>query len=376
MEWLALLIPTAAALWLHHADSRRFPAYKAAFLLFPCAILIPLVMLGAGRSLCVDVEWHGGWVVEARYFEDWNEYIHKTCTETTTDSEGRMSTRTYDCSYVDYHSEYWELEDCNGYVVAITQSDYAALVQKLGGAVFRDMHRYYHTNDGDQYAAVWTSTYEKQPVVTKHWYENRILGSRHTLNRFPPVPEGSAIYEYPEQMHALRDTPILGSDPQLQQATKLLSLYNAELGPSRQARIWVCLFDSTDRQLGLLQEAHWQGANKNEFVVCLGVSQEKVAWCHSFCWAPVGNTSNDLLKVKARDLALNATSWDLIQFVADLAPLVEAHFVRKSSKELQYLTTDNYGFWSYAAVYLAVIAVSGVSGAMCFSKELPCSRHW
>ena len=66
-----------------------------------------------------DTEYLGGWATEVRYYEDWNEYIHRTCTRSVSCGKNCTRTVSYDCSYVSYHPQYWEMRNSNGSSVRI-----------------------------------------------------------------------------------------------------------------------------------------------------------------------------------------------------------------------------------------------------------------
>jgi len=129
MEWLAIIIPllVVGGLWVF---------YKAEITIVE-ALVPPIIIAGlillfnflAEKNLTASEEYWTGYIVDTRYYEDWNEYIQQTCTETYacgSDANGNTTycTRTYDCSYVDYHSEYWQMNDNNGISFRISKSKY------------------------------------------------------------------------------------------------------------------------------------------------------------------------------------------------------------------------------------------------------------
>src|SRR5574343_342712 len=104
-----LLIPAIAAVVYYYMFRLK---YNLLFYFIPLALsllTIWIVSATAEYSQTVDKEYWGSVVMEAHYEEPWDEYISKTCTESYAcgkDSKGNTQycTRTYDCSYVDYHS--------------------------------------------------------------------------------------------------------------------------------------------------------------------------------------------------------------------------------------------------------------------------------
>ena len=59
-----------------------------------------------------DTEYWGGYAVKIRHYDEWDEWIDRTCTRMVavgTDKEGNTiyEEEEYDCSYRQYHPEYW-----------------------------------------------------------------------------------------------------------------------------------------------------------------------------------------------------------------------------------------------------------------------------
>lgn len=160
--WFALFWPFLAILILVALPElrRRMVPWEYALPWVPCLIMIPLGYTIGESIQTRDVERWAGYATEVRYYEDWNEYIHQTCTRSYpcgTDSKGQTTycTETYDCSYVDYHPEYWELRSTTG-TYKLSQEEYYQFMSRWGGRqVFVDLHRNYHTDDGDMYKVVW-----------------------------------------------------------------------------------------------------------------------------------------------------------------------------------------------------------------------------
>jgi len=361
LEWAAVLLPALVGLVLHWIFPRKVLWYEAVLPIVPALLIIPLVKCSAEAVQVRDYERRGGWVVEARYFEAWNEYHIQVCTET--DSKGNTTVR--DCSYVEWHSPYWELEDSNGYVLPITQPQFDTLQQRFGNRVFRDMHRAYHTQDGDQYATCWTGNAAAfQPVFTEHSYENRIQAT-HGVVDFPEISPQQAktlgLYEFPKLRDPFNDPAILGKAAGVEQADQYLQQQNAKLGRGKQVRFWILLFHNKPRSVGYDQESYWRGGNKNEVVVTIGLDKQgKPAWCHPFCWAPDGNTSNDAMKIEIRDFVEQQKVFDPLKTAEFVVASAIDKFQRKQFKEFAYLTVD-MPTWAHVLVWvLTVLSTVGM----------------
>lgn len=363
MEWFAILIPTIVCLILGFGFKRHVVWWEVFLPMLPVFIIVPFIKFSAEYSLVNDYERHGGWVVEARYFEDWNEYISKTCTREVGSGKNK-TTETYDCSYVEYHPPIWEVEDSNGYVKEINEGQFINLTNKFNNRHFVDLNRHYYTNDGDEYITRWQGNQESfQPFVTEHRYENRVQATHGVIN-FPPISKKEArnlgLYDYPELKDCFYDPVVLGDCQDKQEADKILQTQNAKLGARKQVRFWVLIFHDKPREIGFDQESYWIGGNKNEIVVSIGLdSTNKVMWCHPFCWSPDGYANNDVMRINIRDYVEKQKEIKLVDTANFIVEEALDKFQRKHFKEFSYLAVDT-PTWAYWVIYILTIISTGV----------------
>ena len=100
--WGAILIPLIVAFLLY-----RFYSHKTVWweFLLPLGVSIVCIFSMKGIIEIAQVsskEYWGSFVQRIEYYEDWNEYIHKTCTRSYRCGKSTCFT-TYDCSYVQYY---------------------------------------------------------------------------------------------------------------------------------------------------------------------------------------------------------------------------------------------------------------------------------
>jgi hypothetical protein len=303
-----------------------------------------------------DMEIWNGWVTEARYYEDWNEYIHQTCYYTTCSGSGKdqtCTTHSYDCSYVDYHPERWEITESNGAEFEVDKKTYDYLVRlfiPLGSRpTFVDLRRNYHTNDGDMYKAVWPGTDGTiEPVNMPYSYENRVQASRSVFN-YQHISDQEAqklgLFAYP-RVGLFNYPSVLGDcGPETKEANELLRFHNAKLGKQKQLRMWVLCTASADPGFGQLQESYWVGGNKNEVVVILGQG-----WTHVFSW-----TDNKSPIIEIRDFASQSNS--LLMTVNFMADKLGREFQRKHFREFSYLTVET-PTWCIVTTFILTLMVN------------------
>lgn len=369
MEWFALLIPVISIPLMRILFPHKVVWWELFLPILPPLLLIPIIKFSAETAITNDYERWGGWAIEVRYYEDWNEYIHKTCTRQVsdgTDSKGnpKYKTETYDCSYVDYHPEYWELLGSNGEQWQISKSEYNKIKAKFGNNTFVDMRRYYHTNDGDMYKSIWSGKDDSFiPIFSEHRYRNKVQASRGVFEYKQIDKETKALlHKFPNLPDKFNDPPILGQHNQ-PAADKLLQYYNAKLGARYQIRYWILLFKNQPRSIGLEQEALWKGGNKNEFVLCINTdSTNKPTWCHGFCWSPDGYAGNDIMKIEMRDFVESQEFLDLIPVVEKMVEETGQNWKRKQFAEFEYLKVD-LPSWVIVLIYILTMLTTG---GVCF----------
>lgn len=367
MVWGAILIPIITAVILFYNFKHRTKWWEFLIPFAASVVFIFIAKFTVEKVGTTDTEYWGGWAVNVVYLEDWNEYIHQTCTRSYTDSSGNTQTETYDCSYVQYHPPQWFVMDSNGIRVNITQKEYGNLRNKLGNQVFIDLHRNYHTDDGDKYQCSFnykTDPPEKLiPVTTVHRYENRVQAAT-SLYDFKDVSDEEkkkyGIKEYPKPDQYYCSSIIGGNYPSVR---RKLDYFNARYGAMKQIRVWLLIFRDQPKDAGLLQEQYWKGANKNEFVICVGLDkQNNFQWGHVFSWTPIKETVFSTRDWMYENLDKEKIGpEDLENFVDYTTGILLERFKRMEFAEFDYLKVKP-PWWAVLIVYILVTVLNvGIS---------------
>jgi hypothetical protein len=362
--WGAIAVPILTAVVLLTWFRHKTVWWEFLVPLLVSIVCIALFKYTTEKVQTSDTEFWGGWATHAEYFERWNERVPcshtKYCSETCRDSDGK----TYSCSKpcgkqhaydVDDHPARWVLYDSNGESQSIGSGAFEGFAGKWHSRTFVDLHRNYHTVDGDKYVATWDKDEATfVAVTTQHTYENRVQAATSIFN-FPEVdPKLWKLYEYPG-IGTYDQVAILGaSGPQTKEADALLRRWNAKLGRSKQVKMFILQFgpDST-LETGLAQENYWKGGNKNEFILALGADRSgKVTWAHVISW-----TEQDRLKIDVREYALHQDTLDLVDLVNYMGPEIQKNFERKAFADFSYLTVEPPG-WAIALSYILTLLVN------------------
>ena len=115
-------------------------------------------------------------------------------------------------------------------------------------------------------------------------------------------------------------------------------------------RLYILLFDA-DKGVGISeqQRAYWQGGNKNEFVVCIGLnSNEKIEWARTFSW-----TDEQIKEVETSQWLMHQHNLDWIAF-HDWLKFHLKDWKRKEFKDFDYINITLPMWQLFAIISISV----------------------
>jgi hypothetical protein len=357
--WIAAIIPIVAAVWLYVQHKKAMAFWE---FLLPFAASVVFILLAKALVQTVqtsDTEYWGGWAVRAEYYEPWNERV--SCSHAKYDKDGKFE--GYEHSYdVDYHPAFWQIVDSNGIEVRIDSGNFEALSRRWNSRQFVDLRRNYHTEDGDKYVATFPGDDALlEPITTMHRWENRVQAS-NSVFRYPNVDSKTQLqyklFQYPKLNGYLQQSILGDGGPTLGGANRRLEVLNARMGRDKKLRMYILVFKNQPMQASIEQEALWQGGNKNEFVLTIGVDNDyKVQWARAISWTPV-----ESLKVEAREFIGETFTdkdqpLDLHVVVDWMATSLGSQWQKKDFREYDYLAVEP-PTWAVVLVFILTIAVN------------------
>ena len=302
------------------------------------SLIVRLIMVSYNNT---DTEYLGDYITKVRHYDDWDEWVHRTCTRTVKSGKTTI-TKTYDCSYRQYHPERWSYFDQDGEEHWLFyEEEFDEIVRRFGTKmIFVDMHRRYYTDDGDAQEYRWNGSEKTAwPVTHSHTYKNKLQNSRSIFN-FEEIDKEYAdsvgLYDYPP-IEMYDQNPILSHTIKLPKNQEdALRYTNGFYGKKYQFRVFVLLFENKDIEISEKQRSYWKGGNKNELVVCLGVKDNKVDWCNAFSWCdvPTIDVKTETYFIQNDTLDLKAYS-DLLRESLD-----NGEWVRKNFEDFSYLKPE------------------------------------
>lgn len=237
-----------------------------------------------------STEYLSGYVTSVTHHFAWVE--RREITETKYDSEGKSYT-VKRIEHIKHPDEYfWALN--TGKSFTITSNAFHRMCKRWGTEIERIS--VYHPNcvsGGDGEACYWDGDeYNTQTVTYTHRYYNPVKNSNSVfrgqrISRIEAKKLG--LFDYPKTSGWEQDVLLVSKGVKhrsdYDEAAYELKHLNAFCGLRNEIHVFIILFPaSAGVGIALKQRDYWEGCNKNEFVVCLGIEGDKVEWCHTLSW--------------------------------------------------------------------------------------------
>ena len=350
MEIFIFLIPVITVSVLVLKFRKETAYWEYLLVVIPSLLLFFITKQVMIYTNSCDTEYLGDLVDNITYYEDWDETVMVTHTRRVpcgTDSKGHIkyTTQTYTVPERRYHPERYEYKTITGNTTSVNRKEFKVIISKLNvSPVFKDMHRKYRSKDGDAYVYTWNRTRENSyPITTTHFYTNKVKASSYSIFKYSDMSDkeikDAGLYEYPDiQIYDQR--PILGYTATYEEEHAVRYL-NGYRGPKNQFRMYILCFDNPSLEVAEKQKAYWQGGNKNELVVCLGVKGDSVMWSNPFSWC-----DEPWIETKIRDYFIKNPHINFKEFAEFVDVNIDTNWKRKSFDDFDYIsiscTTGEY----------------------------------
>jgi len=368
ITWIFLLIPVVVAVLLLVFWTKSVVWWEIALLLIPSSLIILLMNTIMVKYNTSDTEYLGSYITSVNYYEAWNERVpcrHPIyCTNCTGSGKSRTC-RTYVCGHVhtydvDFHPEYWTKANNFKKEFDISRSQYEVLKNRFSTKeYFTELNRDYHTIDGDMYSVDWDKDPLKSSTVTEEgYYENKICAS-HSIFKFQNITDKDKkrwkLYDYP-LVSGGHQSVVLGKKVSGYTERKLQYI-NGYYGPHKQFRIFILFFTDQSFEAAQKQKSYWEGGNKNEFVVCIGIdSKGAYQWCDAFSWM-----DKPKLEVAVEDYFNSTKDVSLSNFSDWMPSQIQSSWKRKNFEDFKYLQielTETQLWWVMMAVMVYNVCIS------------------
>ena len=353
MIWSAILIPIVVSLIGYLFFNHKLTIVELLLSILGGVLAIIISYYSIKSVSLTDNEYNGYMIVEARYYEPWETYVHKTCSYTTTHSCGKNCTYTvthyYDCSYCDEHPARYTLLDTGGNEFSISKEEYNSYVKLWNHKTpqFVELNRdieYYGGcgKDGDMYRVNWNGRIENSVASTTEISFTNILKSNHSAFNYPNISQEQAkklsLYEYPT-INNYYQKSVLGLDSINLQNGKYLMNYvnylNGTLGKQYKSKVFLLIFPNKDIDIAFKQEAYWDGGNRNEINVCVGTDKVgNIKWVKVFSW-----NKDKLLSVNLREDIVQQKSLNNVSPICNIIDSnIKTHYKWRDFEDFNYLS--------------------------------------
>lgn len=294
------------------------------------------------------------------YYEKWTEQY----TTTETDSEGKSKTVTR----YRYHPPSWCAVDMYKTEHKITKSDYDQWKHIWGNEnkvnIFRPNQSSW--GDGNKFETKWNNEFDKMfPYSFVKKYKNKVRSSRTVWDFASVSKEISKQYQRPADKGNL--LPVLSYGiPVTDEQQLLLKRYNSIWGPNHEIYTIVVLFDAHDYPDRTIVETiinAWQGPNKNEFVVCVGIKDQNVQWVDCFSWM-----DDTTLHSLVRQDIMNLNKYSFDDIVEILKERIPVYWKRKKFADFEYISVS-LSLTSYLSM-LAISTFTVLAGGIMVEKRI------
>lgn len=339
---LAYLIPVLTCVLLHfgfHYDG-DWTAY--AWIFGGGEATAALLHWAFYRSLTSCEEFLGSRISSIHYEAPWTEIVVRY--ETKTDSKGRTQT-VRRVSYV-YHPEKYYFYTTIGSLFGMSYSFFCQIRDLWSVSMHRDrwaapnirggIRTGCHYNFFDLNPVCFSDIRYWVPVTESHSYKNKIRCS-NSIFKFEKINKERAnelgLIDYPK-IRGYDAPAVLSNDFTVPyHADDLFRKFNAGIAPRSQMRLYILLFDwQRGIEISELQRAYWQGGNKNEFVICIGMDDSgHVYWARAFSWA-----DEQQVEVEVAQELMNWKSLDWEQLYHWLSNNI-SRWKRKEFKDFNYI---------------------------------------
>lgn len=351
MEWLALFMPIVLSLLALLIFRNKLVWWEVVLPIVLSIFLIMFMKWSMVKSLVSDTEYYSAYSVNAIHYDQWNEYIHKTCSYTVSHGSGKhryTTTHYYDCSYVDNHPEYWETNLSDGSSKNISQEKYFYLRKIWDNEEFLEMNRYYYTIDGDAQKTNWNNEFKNVIVYDSEGYYDNKPQTAETVFHFEELDsvKKKKVYDYPS-VEDYKQNHCIGCD---KKDNLILRKINGLHGVKNQIKIFVLIFKNQKESVAELQRQYWKGGNKNELVICV---DSKNKWAKSFSWS-----DDKLLESKCNQLFMRNISMKVK--LLELNKLVPKYWKRKEFKDFEYIDvqlTTKQLIWIYIITFFMSVGI-------------------
>jgi len=324
-----------------------------------------------------------------QHWTEWTEKVQKSKQvadgterdKSGTDSNGKAtySTRTKYKTVYYYVTEtrgpYWYKTDEYGQRSSITPVEYTKWKLKWRNQKVVKTNKgsaagYDRVVDGTVSQCDWPDTLETlYPASKIHTYENKVRATSNTFNQGEPTEAELARFPRPADIGNMSPVVSYGGGGLSAEETLWLQRTNAIMGPVHQIHTMLVTFKAEEgRQVcdGVMRS--WQGTNKNELVVFVGLTGRRIDWINAESWVD-DDTLNVLIEGDWLNKELEGKA-----YAEYLRKNVPKHWKRKEfTPSFEYIDIEASGTSKAVCFVLCFVLAGGVVAGIWYGD---CKGTW
>lgn len=360
MVAIAYLVPFLFCLFLSVGLDYRGDWIVYLWLVLGGETLVGLLHFLFYRVRIYSTEYIGSLVKAVYYEAAWTEMMPKTVTRR--DSRGNVTTSVRIVEQ--RHPERYYFDTTRGTRKDTDREFFTYVLEKwvlppvpdkwtdprIKGGIRYGAHRKMDFHKGNEITdnIRWVSVTEKQK------YKNKIINS-NSIFKFRNVSKKEAerlgLFKYPEIVDYDSDCILSQKYEVSDKIQEKFRRFNGAFAPQREMRLYMLIYNAEiySASISEYQREFWQGGNKNEFVICLGVNgEDKVEWSRTFSWA-----DDQCLELETDEWFIKNTKLDLEGFY-DWFVANYHKWQRKHFSDFKYINVT-LGGWEILIITLASI---------------------
>ena len=322
MVFIILIIPIAISIFLYFFFNEVTTWREHCLLIIPsilCLFIIKYLLIYSEET---DTEYIGKYITKVTCYQSWNEHSGQ---------------RTHE------YPEQFTYTLNTGEEEITTAEDFYNIKRHWNSkTIFRDLHKDDKTKDGYAFDTKWDGrklTCESRTF--EETYKNKVRAS-HSIFKSENISEIDAkkigLYDYPKRdIYYERQEQVLGLKKKDRAGVQMIEYINGVYGYKNKFRTYILMFYNKSINVAQKQREYWEGGNKNEFIVCVGVDSvtNKIQWCYPFSWQ-----DTPLLETKTKQVLIPGSKFSLYKYACWLDKNVSENWQRKSFDSFDYINMD------------------------------------
>lgn len=322
-----LLVPMAWLLTMKFVLRTTFNWKELAISLVVVSIMVVATIELGKYGMTQDTEvWNGKVASKDRIHGTYEESYSCNCTSST-DSKGNR-TETCQTCYRTHYTVDWIAKTTVGNVTFKSLDSTWRSVYNTADPV-----RYKQCKVGEPAAIEHSYTNYVQAVPNSLFHDASSIAEQYA-GKVPAYPRVYDFYKYNRVINV--DSKIAAND--VGDLNRNLNNVLKLLGATKQANIVVVLTEIDDPSYRYAIENAWQGGEKNDVVVMIGLDGETITWVDVMTWAL--NSGNEMFHVTMRDNILAMKEFNVAGLTTVIPEVITKLYDRPHMADYEYLADE------------------------------------